>query len=254
MKKAHTQENFNENKYQQSISDSFWLDWIVANGNAILMVIFGIIAVSFLYFYFFSASSNGEMRQYIQAQQDFIALNKAAKNPEDALTQQNLLDGLNVILKKQPELRSKYEGNMAQILLDKGEVSQAIPLMNRTMERTKAPYLAFYDAYAHTTQSIANKEYTIALDQAKDLKKQMKEQASSGLSNFDKELYGFNLVRIAILSQQTGDKTQEAEAWNELNQTKNGINYLAAVQSAFVEGKFSLSDYIKVRLSELEKK
>ncbi len=245
MKKTQTRDNFNENKHHLVISDYSWLDGIVNYGNTIIIAVLGVIFLGFLYFRFFPSASQGAPADYIRAEKDYISLKKSASSPEDAKTQSALLDDLNAIFAKRPELKTKYEGAIAQILINNGKWDQATPLMNQTLKRTQAPYLAFYEAYAHTTQLIGNKDYAQALAKAKELKKQLSDARSNKPDNFGNELYGFNLLRIAVLAGETGNKNEEADAWNELAQTSNGVSYLNAIQLPFVEGKFGLADYIK---------
>jgi hypothetical protein len=167
------------------------------------------------------------------------------------------LQNINNLLHRHPELQSKYDGPLGQILINLGNITEANPFIDRTLERTKSNSLSFYIDYAKTTQLISEKKYPQALVTANDLKKRLLEdrklQPQTGkLKNFDDLLFEFNLLRIAVLTGQIGDKADELKAWKEFSTsvmlsasaTHKALPALA-IMAPFIEGKLTLEDYIR---------
>ncbi len=168
---------------------------------------------------------------------------------KDAASKTEAINQLLPILQRQPELKAEYQGDLAQALLERGAVDQALPLANETIARVSADQIESYLSYASSSLLIEQKKYKEALDQSLQLKAQLKDNDL---------LNAFNLVRIALLQQELGDKEGELQAWQEWKRyagwkgtapTVKTLDQKAyfVVQNYYGEGGLSLVNYIEAR-------
>lgn len=201
-------------------------------------------------------------KQYKEAAQAFALF----ANPSTAETEQaNAWKDLSTLMAKHEDLEATYGGAAAQILINRGNVTEALPLAQETLRRTAKDNLPFYHQYAETTLLIIKGKYQEALSQAQQLQQMIEAEVMTipdwRNRSFGAELFALNLFRIAMLQKQTGDKASERATWMLWNQYAglDGLNapplpidsriFHAVIQQLSV-GTTSLPDYIKERIRE----
>lgn len=225
--------------------------WVSEYGKYIIYGIVGVLAALFLIMQLASGKRLSSENEYIMAAFQFERMEKGEKGSAEALTE---LEG---ILVKHPELESRYDGPIGQELLAQDNVKQAETYIQRTLSRIKEPSLSLHQEYTQTTLQIAKGDHKDALASAMGLKEKLMKM--EGLTRQYQTLYAFNLLRIAFLQQELGNKDQEKLAWSELKAAIGGSTsqkvLLLELPSEFAKhlqaGKFSLSDYIAERESSL---
>ncbi|NGX57108.1 MAG: hypothetical protein K1060chlam5_01364 [Candidatus Anoxychlamydiales bacterium] len=174
------------------------------------------------------------------------------------------LSNLKYVLKKYPNLKPIYEGNITQGLMIKNDLSKKdLKYASKCINRTKKE-LPFYSKYSNISILIAKKNYQNALNEAVALKKSMQNDLSflkDEMLPAGPILYSLNLLRIAILNKELNLK-EEIHALNELE------NYLGynkeekeihpqilkarnAINNTFRENNIQLRDYIIYRRNQL---
>lgn len=192
------------------------------------------------------SQSGPSSESYLEAENAF---EKWASSPED----EALFQSLQASLGKVPELESKYNSIIAQMLLDRsvnGEAGRAIEWARKSLAQNDAP---FHAAYAENSLSIEQGAFQEALqkavalkemmDQSFDLKKLQADPLAGG--SF---LYVHNLIRIACLQQKLANRPGEKAAWEELERFLSGS--MDAV-SCFKEKGVDLTHYIAERKKQL---
>ncbi len=180
---------------------------------------------------------------------------KWAASPQD----EALFQEMTQALKKVPALQQKYEAILAQKLLEGGKGAEALRLAYHSLELAKEE-TPFHAAYAATSLLIEQGEYQTSLQQAVALKEQMARECD--VARFAKDpmvggslLYAHNLLRIACLQQELGNRPGEKAAWEELEaflNLKEDSPLSQYVLSGFHENGIDLSHYIAERKSALD--
>jgi hypothetical protein len=157
-------------------------------------------------------------------------------------------------LKKNPENAPYYEGKIAQKFLLQKEVDKAILFGTNAIERTeeRAP---LYAKFSKTTFLLSQGLYEKAVEEAVLLKKEMEDKGCLAKGEYS-SLYLENIVRIAFLEKQLGNKGKELVAWNEVEKFLEEIKGTEKVQDLLKtfqkEGTLALEDYIQHRKEELK--
>lgn len=171
--------------------------------------------------------------EYVKATQAFAKWDHLLDSDDEGLA------SLQKVMKKHPELEAHYDGTIGQNLLSTYSAKEATPYIERTLKRTGD---SLYAEYARGSLSITEGKYEEALTHAISLKNSV-----AGLKDHE-ILYAFNLMRIAILSRQLGERQTEQEA---LSEVKEGINKgrtgFQQLQSHLTVQETSLLDYIQSR-------
>ena len=148
-----------------------------------------------------------------------------------------------------PEMKPKYQGDLAQTLLVTGHVPQAQQFTEDIFKRTQPDTLQLYQDYSRTSLLIGEGHYEVALTQAQQLR--------TTLDRLDKQknenplLYVYNLIRIAMLYQQTGQPKEELDAWDDLQGQILRLDAMLAANRVFKIGESSLNQYIEERKKAL---
>lgn len=193
-----------------------------------------------------------------QSEKDFVTATAAFTKWSQILDQNGAeLAQLEKIVKKHPELRAQYDAPVGQSLLAAIAPQEASPFIERTLQRTNQPY---YSDYSKTSLKISHGSYQEALQESLSLKEKM---LSDG-EYWDKldessSLFAFNLMRIAVLSQQLGEKEKELSAWQEIKSYSDPIKKDDKIGQAgfkqllthFTVQETTLLDYIKTREEDL---
>lgn len=238
----------------ESLAENPLIHWVSNNGRALAWILLGVLALAILAYRLLGGSSGITGEEYFQAEGQYQAFQTSV----DPKTQKDALDKLAALLRKHPDLQSKYDGLIAQTLLVRGDYQQALPFAERTLERTGKDRLNFYNDYANTTLLIADKKYAEALKAAESLKQQLATAAREqpDRQDYGDMLYAFNLLRLAILQQALGAKAEELKAWQEFKQaavTGKDKVYVVNPQAfdqmvqQLGDGNVSLINYIESR-------
>lgn len=262
-KPAVSRLSFFDNLNEARVSE--WLETYGKNIGYLLLSFLVLLTLGYLISKGFTTSSE---KDYLQAANDFAVITKHAES-KDSPEYQEAFKNLNTMMNKQKELHAVYDGALAQILLNRGEISDAKIYADATLVRTQQNHLEFYTNYAKTSLLISEKKFQEALDQAKLLQTKMFEMLNTTTEKetlkTGSELFALNLLRIAVLQQKLGDKTGEYESlqqWLQYAGLKNGnaplvknLNteaFKVLIQQLAI-GTISLPDYIANREILLKK-
>lgn len=254
---------------QGSISffdESALTEWFTSNGKYIAYGVCALL-VLFILVYRFSANYNDASEQeYLKASNDFMTVIKTNDSTSPG-TDDSFID-LKKLMSNHSELHAIYDGALAQTLLNRGQVEEAIPFAEATLVRTRVNHLVFYQDFAATTLLISTKKYEEALKNALVLQDKMGEAINSTTDqqerSFSDELFAVNFFRIGMLQQQLNDKLAEQRTWLLWKQYAGlGTNKAALpvhvpsqsfrnVIQQLAIGNISLLDYIAYRESILQ--
>lgn len=256
MKKNNTQTPHLTEKrdFSDTLAEHPVVEWLSNNGQTLLWVAATVILLLILANRWMGATSQSGELDYFNAENDFSQFQKG--------DQPEAFNRLNRILSRKPELQAKYDGKIAQILLDRSQFDQAKPFAERNLARLKKDNIPLYIDYASTTLTMAKQDYQTALKEAMLLKEKMIQSAKdTELPAFGDALYAFNLLRIAMIQQQLNARDGELEAWSQFRQAlAPGKENVYAVSSdtyhellnTFVDGNVTLAKYIEYRIGELK--
>lgn len=178
--------------------------------------------------------------EYVKATRAFVKWEEVLDHKDESFA------SLESVVKKHPELQAHYDSMVGQNLLAAHATKEARPYIERTLKRTAQP---LYDQYAQGSLMISERKYEEALKGAQELKGKLQGEDYASL-------YAFNLMRIAVLSQQLGDQKGELEALREIkrgisNETEVGHAGFQQLLSHFTVQETSLLDYIQSREEEI---
>lgn len=246
-----------------ALAKALCADWISEHSKTILLSFATLIVLSFSLFQLNHRLSSGKKKSdYLEIQNAFTAwISQEAKDP-------TLLKNLEKPLGRHPELQTKFGTQIAQRLLSLGEVNKANHYAKAALVRSQELKSLYYSRFSKNTLMIAEGKYSEALEEAKQLKRDL-ENDEAFWDRRDKFirsgtiLYAYNLVRIASLERQMGSKKGELMAWDDLvrsagwkdfpanSKTYDPDAYSLLAQN-FTQGGVSLLDFIEQRKKELE--
>jgi hypothetical protein len=213
-------------------------EWISSYKKYLLYGVAAVFAGLILAYRLLSVSNLNTEGDYFRAQAIF------SKFQEDFVDNKDELNELETIIRRHPELQAKYDGPIAQTLLIEGDIPKARVFADLTFNRTRPDHLALFEEYAKTSLVIGEGKYSDALQQATQLKTKLE----SGEANLiQSSLYAFNLVRLALLNQQLGQKDAELESWAAVQALGENSKAALAAIGIFNVGNASLNQYIMQR-------
>lgn len=238
-----------ENHLQQFTDDHPMMQWIEKNGKTLLIALLGLIAALFI-IYRMSSNSNAKAdADYNDAAQQYAIYQKS--------DDKEALDKLQAILARRPELHPKYDGLIAQLLINRSQPQLAEPYANSIFKRVSTDHVPHYEEFAAITLVISKGDFESALQQSKELKQKLLKDATTSQQtrSFGDMLFAYNLLRIAMLEQKVGTPEGERAAWSEWKSYANASTNSASIKAAsfytldslFGEGSLSLNNYIKTR-------
>jgi len=193
------------------------------------------------------------------AQVDFVAADLAYQNWKG---NPDTLAKLEKLIGKHPELHAKYDGVIAQKLLSTSEHGLASSYASANLSRIEG-FSPYYTEFARGSIMIAKGSLKEALASAKTLRNSMEGDTAfwakkSSVVGHGSLLYGYNLLRIAMLEGAAGSPDGELAAWHELkanagwlgnkpdSKTYDPEAYLL-IQKNFQKQNTSLLDFIHHR-------
>jgi hypothetical protein len=190
-----------------------FVQWIINNGKNIaywaLIALMGLFIAS----RFISSSHQKAERDFFQAEQSAIDLNNPEKLSQAVTTLVEITD-------RHPELQAKYDGLIAQALLNDQKPSEATPFADKTLLRVEHTTPIDFQDYSKTTLLIADGQYQTALQLAYQLKDR----------TINPTLYAFNAIRIALLERELGNQAEEKKAWSEVERLAQGTHSIKISQ------------------------
>lgn len=248
MKKATSAHDAAQN--YSSLEESPWVQYLLLHGRNILYALLALIIAGIIVYQFTATREMQKETDYWTAEKDFRLL----LNPSSEMAKNDPVNELKAMIDQHPQLHAKYDGRVAQILINRGELAEAMPFAQSAIARTHAINEPFYSDYAQTTLLIMQGQYDQALANARAMQAKMieqRKQVEPEQLEFGDTLYALNLLRLGILQQQLGLGDEELKTWQEwksLSQAK--MLYLQ--QGLFADGRVSLIDYINARESQLK--
>jgi hypothetical protein len=186
---------------------------------------------------------------YAAAESAFI---KWDSKPQD----EELYKEMKSAFAKVPALEKKYEGTIAQKLLNLDKKVDGLKKAHSSLDRVGS-VVPFHGSYAETTLLIEQGSYQEALERAVRLKEEMirsldLNRLSGDLLVGGSLLYAHNLLRIAILHQELMNQPGEKCAWEEFENFLNSAPSVSdLVGASFSEKELSLKEYIAERKKHL---
>jgi hypothetical protein len=221
------------------------IEWISHYKNILLWAFFALIVLLVLASRLISWRTLDAEKDFFQAQTAFTQFQEDPTAENSTATGD--LTQLIALMQKHPELKSKYEGPLAQTLLINGEASQAQVMINDIFKRTNSDHLKHYQDFTETSLVIGQGHYAAALKRAEQLKTNL-DQLNEGTNPI---LYVLNLFRLAMLYQQIDQPQEELKVWEELQNQPQRMDALLAASQVLNVGQASLNQYIEERKSAL---
>lgn len=218
-------------------SDSPLVDWLSEHGKTVVWLISALFVILFLLFRLYSGSQLKSEKDYLEAAQIEGKIFVPAKSEASLST-------LQTIVAKHPELEAEYDGLMAQAYLNQGNVESAAPLIARVNERIKSDDMPHIIMNNQIALEISQGKLASAYALANDLK--------AAMSSDKNTLYFFNLLRLGMLEQALGKKTEEKKSWDELlsKDSLSNPSFNSLLSAIDVQGA-SLLTFIQERQKKL---
>jgi hypothetical protein len=222
------------------------IEWLISN-KKILLVSFLALFIGLIFTYQILAvrTLNAENDFFI-AQRVFTQFQQANTSPDDSTASSDLSE-LKTILQRHPELKPRYEGALAQTLLTKKQTAEARIFIEDIFKRTESNHLQLYQDYSQTSLLINEGQFTDALQRALQLQTILDKSEES----VHPILYVFNLIRLAMLYQQTDQPKKELLAWDQLFNQPNHLDAVLAANQVLKIGQVSLTEYMEERKKAL---
>jgi hypothetical protein len=252
----------NQPSWSDSLAEHPLIHWATENGKALLYGFITLILLGILAFRFILGSSADAEADFINADKQYLLFLNSSKEG-NAAAAATALQSLNKLMTAHPELHAKYEGPIAEMLLIRGENAEAIQYAAPAIQRTSDENDPFYGAYAKTSLTIASDKFDQALQEALALQELMIKQGKEFEEKpeklpFSTLLYSFNLLRIGMLQQQLGLRTEELKTWQEwkdlMRRSRDGSlpRYLdgrlfMTFDHLLTEGSATFANYIEAR-------
>ena len=223
-------------------------EWMMENRQYIPYLFIALLAVIGIGYKLTSGSVAKAESNYQLAEGYWTQIQRNISEETGIAKQEDAINNLRSIVAEYPELSSKYDGILAQLLLAHGESEAAMPYAEQTEKRTAQTQDPLFKEFSDTTLLIAEGKLEEALQRSLNLKKKLLKQEGPPL------LLPYSLIRIAMLHQGLGQDDLEVLAWDEWNQYANGKGIqkpepqiLNTISSLFAEGDLSLDKYIEAR-------
>jgi hypothetical protein len=247
MNKSSNSSSINNIHFDEDWTSHPAIEWLSTHKNILLWAVFGIIAALIIATRLITWRTLDAEKDFFQAQAAFNQFEQAAGNTAEGTAAAADFEQLQAIMQRHPELRSKYEGPLAQTLLIIGQVPQAQAYIEDIFKRAQSDHLQLYQNYTNTSVLIGQGDYANALQNAKQLKSDLDQLGERA----NPILYVYNLIRLAMLYQQMEQPGEELKAWEELQNQTQRLEAVIEASQAFQVGNASLNQYIEERKSAL---
>lgn len=202
----------------------------------ILWTFFGLVAFAFLAIRL-SGWATGETEvDYVTAKNDLNLLITHPSGTENSDEARDALERLQTIVARHPDLASKYDGSIGQILLAENKPDAALPYVDRALSRTTEELLPNYARFAALSVIVQEGRLDEALEKSLALKEDLK------IAD-DTPLYAYNLLRIILIAKEIGNNDVVKKGLEEWRQ-KEGLPAFEKIISRFSQEEIPLRDYL----------
>lgn len=225
----------NKLSFLETIDDHPAYEWFKEHGQKLAYVILGLFLLLFIIYLWSHKSSAKTNVDYYQSYQIFDQFQKdpSADN----------LQAVEELLQRNPDLHSKYDGVIAQIIINHGSADKAMPFAEETLKRVSKDNLPLYNEFAAISLLSANGNDAEALNRAIALQPKLNAKEMELLA-------AYNLLRQAMLQQKVGSPQEELASWRAWVEFANSHPQSAASMNAlFTESQLTLSDYANARIA-----
>lgn len=231
-----------------------WTQFLTKWGKPILYSFLGAVFVFFTSYFYLSKGSQQQSKDYLRAEIEFGQVQSREPSSELALNK------LEALMASESALAEKYQAPLAQELIKQGKWEQAQPYAQSTVAKEEVIFPSPYAEFSNISLLIGQQKLQEALSRSLAL--------SSSLPSNDPNhplLYVFNLLQIAMLQGELGDKEAEQQSWSlyrEFTSKKNvfvkkvddRFSVIKALKNNFKEREVSLDQYIDLREQAFAKK
>jgi hypothetical protein len=242
-----------------SLEDNRLFQWINKNSLTILYAVLAALVLVFILSRVGDGSRTKAERDFADAETEYGLLKESLNGTEQASFNAQLAS-LQKLMSSHPELHAKYDGPIAQALILEGNGAEAQTFANGALQRTANEESPYYVDFARTSLLISQQHYSDALQNAVKLKETM---SSANLEA--NSLFALNLIRIATLQQQLGNREGELAAWNQFTayakrasdsdllgaDGRKESQSFAQLMSSFAQGSISFDNYVEMRRKSL---
>ncbi len=249
MSKNSIPSSLKTNDFSEDWNNHPAVEWLICNKKILLWAVTTLLALLILAYRLVAQRTLHVENDFFQAQAAFTKFQQEILSSEESPSAIPSLQQLETLMQHYPELKAKYEGSLAQMLLITGQTSQARTFAEDIFKRTQPDHLQLYQDYSKTSLLISEGQYAEALSQAQQLKQTM-EQVGDEATN--PNLYLLNLIRLAMLYQQLGHAQKELQVWEQFQNQPQYLEAMMAINQAFKSGQASLNQYIEERKHALD--
>jgi hypothetical protein len=197
-----------------------------------LISILGAVVFGLALFKVMSLLKKDTAADYVAAVASFSKWEKSGKE-EDRIK-------VEAIIKRQPELRTKFEALIGQRLLEQGNGEAASVFVTEVLNRT-SDASSLYRQFAEISLVVGRGDLLKALEKSYQLKTSLEGHPEMQV------LEGYNLLRLAFLEQEVGSPVEELKLWNELVKHDS----FALIEQSIRKENLTLRNYIQHRKSNL---
>lgn len=240
------------------LEESHYINWFKKNGTKLLYAILILFGLTILASRWSSGQQQDAERDYITAEANFEVLQQGLMGRlDDPRVTEQALDELLAILKRRPELNTKYQAPLAQYFLNRGEPQNAEFYANRAFDRLTENGFTHYRDFASTALVLAGPNTQQAEQEIQSLQQQLLTPETEEAPK-QTMLFVMNTLRLGMLEQKLGNAEKERAAW-ELLLVKPPEHLITveeskALLSQLAMGELTLLDYLQERLVQLDKK
>lgn len=225
---------------KESFIDTFDPEWLKKNSKNILLA-FGLAMLLLIIGakYFFTAGLKAES-DYIAADTYFTEM-KTASIKGDKDTALKSYQQLKVVLEKHPELTTKYNGLLGQLLILLGESKEAAPYLKEGIQNLIARGLNLYSTLSESSQLAANQD----LPKAADLEKKLLVLLSQNQDQETEYLKAYNLLQLSFIEMALNQPSTYGSEVEALLKDKDSP--LSKIGDKFTQGEAKLIDALKAK-------
>lgn len=245
MKKNQTVERVEPLSLNSSWEEMPIMSWLMRYGRHLFIALIALIVLLVGIYWANQRGERSAEHDYLKADKLFQTFAIAKADPDEA---KNALNELAKLLKKHPDLAAKYEGLMVQVLLNRGEVEEALKYAVPALTRTAKENEPFYATYSKVALLIAKGKDQEALDHSLTLHQNLKDAKDSTYET----LIAYNLIRIAALQQRLQLASAELATWNEWQALVTTSPELKQMIAELKEGSVSFNQFVEERIRQLK--
>lgn len=231
------------------------IQFCAKHSNTVLCVVGALMVLSVGLLQWGRSSQVSSERDFVEAISDFDLIQAGQEDIHSPLK------SLELSLERHPELHQRFDGAIAQDLVARDLVQEALPFAKASLERAAEQLNPLLKSFSQTSLFIAEKKFELALEKSKELDGLLSARIAQDSEDGEqlRVLHAFNLLRIATL-QKTLEKPQEEKkawlAWQELlglngQDGREDQAYLIQAFESFQVQNLSLFDYVNARLKQL---